>query len=361
MAASQTLNRYAYVGNNPCSFTDPSGHFIGLILGFAFGHLTTTLTAKVTLGAVIGGLQAAIHGGDWGDVLQGAALGGVGAGVAHGIGGHFGHNPAVFDFGNEFGRALTHGLSQGGLHDIAGGSYEDGFLGGFFGSVGSSITNSPGFGNTFDTRSSRLFAAVVIGGTASDLGGGKFGNGALSAAFVEMFGNFSLPNRKISELDNGAYQLLYGGENGILSVGTKAQMKALAIDLDKIYLVPEGGQIINDIISKDTIVTISLNNENATKTLHNGRKILFDSSEPEIRKIPSFARLGHELQHSRDLLYGDQIPTGPSDRYRFDGTTPPWEKKALDIEIKLQKHYWLKPVRLEYYEAIPLEKHITYE
>ena len=200
LAASQTLNRYAYVGNNPCSFTDPSGHFIGLILGFAFGHLTTTLTAKVTLGAVIGGLQAAIHGGDWGDVLQGAALGGVGAGVAHGIGGHFGHNPAVFDFGNEFGRAVTHGLSQGGLHDIAGGSYEDGFLGGFFGSVGSSITNSPGFGNTFNTRSSRLFAAVAIGGTASELGGGKFGNGALSAAFVEMFNHETNENREGSEL-----------------------------------------------------------------------------------------------------------------------------------------------------------------
>ncbi len=171
LAASQSLNRYAYVGNNPVSLTDPSGHFIGIILGFAFSHLTTSITAKVVLGAVIGGLQTAISGGDWEDVLQGAALGGVAAGIAHGIGEHFGHNPSVFDFGNEFGRALAHGLSQGGLHEVAGGGFGDGFLGGFFGSVGSSLMSSPGFGNTFDTRSSRLFAAVVIGGTASELGG----------------------------------------------------------------------------------------------------------------------------------------------------------------------------------------------
>ena len=88
-----------------------------------------------------------------------------------------------------------HGLSQGGLHDVAGGSFGDGFLGGFFGSVGSSLMSSPGFGNTFDTRSSRLFAAVVIGGTASELGGGKFGNGALSAAFVAMFNHQNQKNR----------------------------------------------------------------------------------------------------------------------------------------------------------------------
>ncbi len=46
------------------------------------------------------------------------------------------------------------------------------------------------FGAVFDSNVSRIFAASVVGGTASQLGGGKFANGALSAAFVSMFSNF---------------------------------------------------------------------------------------------------------------------------------------------------------------------------
>ena len=93
---------------------------------------------------------------------------------------------------------------------MAGGDFGDGFLG----SVGSSLMSSPGFGNTFNTRHSRLFASVVVGGTASELGGGKFGNGALSAAFVEMFNHQSQSDESFTPADLDELKAKLGWQKG---------------------------------------------------------------------------------------------------------------------------------------------------
>jgi hypothetical protein len=52
-----------------------------------------------------------------------------------------------------------------------------------------------GTGGTIDAG--KIVAAGVIGGTASQLGGGKFGNGALTGAFGEAFNDALHPNNKM--------------------------------------------------------------------------------------------------------------------------------------------------------------------
>jgi len=61
------------------------------------------------------------------------------------------------------------------------GSAKGVFLSGFIAS-GFSIGNR-GYGNAM----SRTMIMAVVGGTAAVVGGGKFANGALTAAFVHMF------------------------------------------------------------------------------------------------------------------------------------------------------------------------------
>ena len=57
----QTLNRYAYCGNNPLGYVDPSGYFIETLITIAI-HVAI----GAAVGAVIGGAFAAITGGDIG-------------------------------------------------------------------------------------------------------------------------------------------------------------------------------------------------------------------------------------------------------------------------------------------------------
>jgi RHS repeat-associated protein len=64
--APQMLNLYAYAGNNPLRFRDPSGRF--LIVAALIG---------LAIGALIGALVAAEQGGDASDILLGALIGGA--------------------------------------------------------------------------------------------------------------------------------------------------------------------------------------------------------------------------------------------------------------------------------------------
>jgi len=79
----QSLNRYAYVQNNPLKYTDPSGHFANVIVGAAIGAV---IGAAVSAGPQI--IQNAREGQplttniDPGEVAKAAAVGAVGGAVA---------------------------------------------------------------------------------------------------------------------------------------------------------------------------------------------------------------------------------------------------------------------------------------
>ena len=111
------------------------------------------------------------------------------------IGGALGDVQSIFSvdgFFHEMARAMAHGVSQGGLSELAGGEFSSGFIAGFSGSAfGSAMVKVPGMGKAGDFSDGRwalrTTAAATVGGTVSELSGGDFANGATTAAFVHLF------------------------------------------------------------------------------------------------------------------------------------------------------------------------------
>jgi hypothetical protein len=101
--------------------------------------------------------------------------------VTAGVANHIGHGTSTFaEWAQEnvYHKAIAHGLSQGAMSQISGGNFKEGFLGGAFSSyAGDSWLDASSNNVITDTMISS-----VIGGVSAELGGGKFVNGARSAA-----------------------------------------------------------------------------------------------------------------------------------------------------------------------------------
>jgi hypothetical protein len=57
-----------------------------------------------------------------------------------------------------------------------------------------------------DYRPHRVFAAAVIGGTTSVISGGKFGNGAVTGAFNQLFNGETALKKKMYDKIKSKYQ-----------------------------------------------------------------------------------------------------------------------------------------------------------
>lgn len=214
---AQGFNRYSYVGNNPLNATDPSGFFslkdglkiaaiivasvitagaavwaVGVLggqaltLGTALNAIAGVGGVKLTLaGAIAAGAGAGfgssfasslLNGGSLGDAfkagLTGAIAGGITGGLTYGIG-------SLYEAGKigKFSRALLHGSVQGVSAEAQGGQFRHGFYAGFATASASSRIGK------IDNSVGQFIAAATVGGTAAAIGGGKFANGAVSAAF----------------------------------------------------------------------------------------------------------------------------------------------------------------------------------
>ena len=204
---SQSHNRYSYVLNNPMSHTDPSGYFldelwdkvkeyasviVGVVLTAFIGPASTWYWAAV-YGALAGAVGAAVSGGN---ILTGALIGAVSGAVFHGIGkAAFGKlSDRAGDFlgtgltkGEFAAKVFAHGTAGGVMSVAQGGKFGHGFA-----AAGVTQAFSPGIdhfitGDSAASIAGRITAAAVVGGTASELSGGKFANGAVTGAFVQAF------------------------------------------------------------------------------------------------------------------------------------------------------------------------------
>ncbi len=217
---SQNFNRYSYCLNNPLNATDPSGFsflskafskigsfikenwrtivviVVVAVAAWAATAYLSSLGGIYTAGGVVGGklsavgmatsgafagtigggLGPALNGGDLGDVLRGVVVGGIQGGISGGI--LHGMTPANAGFNMATAQHVAgHGILGGAANEAMGGKFQDGFLSAAAGAAASHVPFAQG------SAISRTVKASVVGGTTSVIGGGKFANGAYTAAF----------------------------------------------------------------------------------------------------------------------------------------------------------------------------------
>jgi RHS repeat-associated protein len=209
--ALDTYNRYSYASNNPLRYFDPSGYGLFDSIGDFFGGVWDAITSPyraawswlkenwrtvvvitvavalstvtagiggaILIGAVSGGLNAALYGGSFSDIMRGGIIGAF-TGAAT-----FGAGSLGASVGGSWGTVTGvagHGVVGGAGAEMNGGNFWSGFAAGattkaFAGSV-SSIENT----------ALETVAASAVGGTASVIGGGKFTDGAITGAYSHL-------------------------------------------------------------------------------------------------------------------------------------------------------------------------------
>ena len=191
--ATQGLNRYTYVLNNPLSSTDPSGHLskksLGIlksIIGIAIsvwlpgagGFLASifgTAGSYVAAGFIAGTITGGLEGGLWGAFS---------AGLFYGIGTHFEKLASATKGVTNAQRAakvVTHAVAGGTLNVLQGGKFGHGFISaGVVEAVSPTVMKIP---NSY----AKVAVSALVGGSVSAATGGKFGNGAITGAFQMAF------------------------------------------------------------------------------------------------------------------------------------------------------------------------------
>jgi hypothetical protein len=145
-------------------------------------------------------------GGSWSDIFRAGVQGVVTGAIAAAIGGAVLHgwgDKALTAWADKaYGAAVGyhalqsagHAVVGGGLSELTGGNFKDGFIGAGFAAllspVGRGINRrlklgEPGTGNSWQYLG-RTATAATMGGTVTAISGGKFGNGAATAAFMHV-------------------------------------------------------------------------------------------------------------------------------------------------------------------------------
>jgi RHS repeat-associated protein len=214
----QNYNRYSYVLNNPISYTDPSGYIFkkinkalgkfapvfGIALMFVPGMQTwaaQSLFHAAATGFLVGGVSTGS--------LRGAMVGALTGAAFHQIGSHFGSKFGDFSsatLGQQAQWVGGHALAGGISSSLSGGKFGHGFFSAGFtkfamGNAGFDYSNQ-----SSPAVAGRVAIAAIIGGTASVISGGKFKNGATTAAMAQLLNNETSARAEIEKTKKLARQ-----------------------------------------------------------------------------------------------------------------------------------------------------------
>ncbi|WP_288902750.1 T6SS effector amidase Tae4 family protein [Xylanibacter caecicola] len=188
---TQSLNRYAYCINNPLSLTDPSGYnwienTFATIVGIAVGIETGGLASGV-YGAIVGGALGGASASLMSSILNGANLWQTAKGTFTGAFWGAASGTMNFEIGNIesiFARIAAHTAAEGAMEGIRGGHVEHGLLMGFTSSTGGALLEKYSF---YINNVTEIVLNATLTGLVTEVGGGKFCNGAMTGAFYALF------------------------------------------------------------------------------------------------------------------------------------------------------------------------------
>jgi RHS repeat-associated protein len=215
---SQAYNRYSYCGNNPLNATDPSGYLtfdevlrvvviVVMVVAVAYSAGTAaaaagwgtfgSAAAAGAAGGFVGGFVGTLaYGGSLNDAFKAGAIGAViGAATAvasAGIGTYFNLKQGIWanSYVNWTGRTLSHAVVGGLSSEAQGGEFRHGF---YSSALSNGVMHIKGVESfMWDSAggwhvAARTAIAALIGGTAAELSGGKFANGAWTSALQHLF------------------------------------------------------------------------------------------------------------------------------------------------------------------------------
>ena len=221
---TQNFNRYSYLNNNPLNAVDPSGYFfkklfksikkvfnnvfraINKVLGdlAPIASMAAFLIPGVGAWAAQSWLHAAsagfLAGGASSGSLKGATIGAFSAGVFYGIGQKFDGSPGSWGAEGGPGHFGAHALAGGVISELQGGKFGHGFISAGFTKFATSNITWAANDDTWAGVAKRTTVASLIGGTTSALTGGKFANGARTAAMAHLFNAETRALRRTIEL-----------------------------------------------------------------------------------------------------------------------------------------------------------------
>ena len=233
--STQSLNRYSYVFNNPLNATDPTGEvvFTLSIVAISFivaGHVFNE-PVLAQIGGFLGAIACGIAGGPgaaacagrfavYSSLAQGAtyeqslkagAISAASAAAFYGLGEAFSGTGGGFFQAGGVGHTLAHGVVSGIFAELQGGSFAHSFISAIItkgishhvtGRIGANADQP----NSFKFRLARTSIAILAGGTTSELTGGKFVNGALTAAIAHSFNCELHLDKCLQEVEGGIPQ-----------------------------------------------------------------------------------------------------------------------------------------------------------
>ena len=193
-ALIDNLNRYSYVLNNPLNATDPSGYVLNKLVRNFAKDMSHIFGAEVTY--VFGATVATYIGGPYGaaywDYQFNRAMGATSSQAFRSSATTFAVASASYYIGASgwegYQKVFAHAVVGGLAAEAQGGDFVSGF---FAAGVTKGFTETGGMasipGEGFAGVMTRTAIAATIGGTVSEMTGGKFANGARTAAMQHLF------------------------------------------------------------------------------------------------------------------------------------------------------------------------------